>query len=311
MSYALSISACVLAFWWGSVAKENENGFLGGFNTCTLHAVLMIFAFCFSQTQAVLAYRINHSVLSHLTCKILHGLWHGVVVGVTVAALVYIVDFHNEKKFDHLSSFHSWLGVVLLILYSNNYVLGFLSFTLPQAGSPSRLRWAATYLPSHRFVGMTTFFFSAVVMTTVCGYGACVCACSRATHRCVVLDIRIRVPLCSFPQGIMQKAWLDGGGCIPAINSLAVQNNPALGYATIPPGCRVGDAVGLLIIANAIVGVYALWDFSYVGSNHFRPPMVEAEGAGDGVKARPTTAPLEGDGDGDGEVGPAARKVVL
>ena len=231
----------------------------------------MVFAFCFCQTMAVLSYRINkHSLgLSHLARKVIHGLWHCVAVGAMVAALVYIVRFHNNIGWYHLSSAHSWLGVVLLLLYSNNYVLGFLSFALPKENSPSRLRWVATYLPSHRFVGMTTFFMAAVVMQT----------------------------------GIAQKAWIDGGGCIPPITSLANQNNPALGYETIPAGCRVGDAVSMLIIANAVTGTYALWDFTYFGSPNYRgPPAAEDGKAGDAVKARPA-APIGGEGDGAVEVG--------
>ena len=78
-----------------------------------------------------------------------------------VAALVYVVQFHNDNQLGHLSSFHSWLGVVLLAIYSNNFVLGFFSFALPKDGSSSRLRWAASYLPSHRFVGIATFFTGA------------------------------------------------------------------------------------------------------------------------------------------------------
>jgi cytochrome b-561 len=129
----------------------------------------MIFAFLFSQTMAVLSFRVNKYTMraSHLASKVLHGLWHTFAVGIMIAALVLIVQFHNDKGWTHLFSFHSWLGVVLILLYSQNYVLGLFSFALPKDNSPPLLAWARMYLPSHRFLGIATFFTSAVVMETV------------------------------------------------------------------------------------------------------------------------------------------------
>ena len=235
LSMALSSIAMIVGFYWGS--QENPlseiglpipSGWLGGYNKCTLHACLMIFAMCFAYTQALTSYRV-YNFLGHTAAKAIHGLWHLITAAIMLAALILIVQFHNEStQWGHLSSFHSWLGVLLVCIYSQNWILGLLSFGLPGIMTDD---FKAKYMPSHRFLGIVGFFVATCVMMT----------------------------------GIMQKAWLAGGGCMyvfPSADS-AEKYNPAAGYLDIRKGCQMGYGVGLLIILNAIAVMYSLWDFSY------------------------------------------------
>jgi Eukaryotic cytochrome b561 len=240
ISMCLSFAAMVLGFIWGQhplPIDENgtvthNSGWLGGMGTdspnweCTVHAVLMIFAMCFCFTYALVSYRVFH-FLGHNTAKVIHGLWHVAALAIMITAIVLIIQFHNDKLLGHLSSFHSWMGLVTLALYSHNWILGGISFALPGLVT---LEWKRWYMPSHRFLGIMGFFCGAVTMQT----------------------------------GIIQKAWLDGGGCIYPITSDTTKINPAAGYFDIPPGCRLSYGIGVLIILNALFSMYALWDFSYV-----------------------------------------------
>ena len=242
LSVVLSFVAMVLGFVWGQTDNPDTlplpAGYLGGFSDPgTLHAVLMIFAFGFCQAVALMSYRAL-SYFSHRIRKIIHGGFHALTVACVVTALVFIVQDHNNNGEGHLASLHSWLGVLLLAVFSQNFTLGFLSFALPKDGSPSRLKWAASYLPSHRFLGLVTSFLGALVMCT----------------------------------GILQEAWGNGGGCI--YPNTDPQLDPIAGYTSVPPGCRLGNAIGVLVAVNAAMGCYALVDLSHgtdaETANHLR-----------------------------------------
>jgi hypothetical protein len=102
----------------------------------------------------------------------------------------------------------------------------------------------------------------------------------------------------------MQKHWFDGGGCITPYTDRNSQLNPALVYNNIPLGCRVAEAIGILIIANAVCGMYSLWDFTYFGAPNYRDPgdaAKDEEGKVSDVAAMKGPAPPI-----DGEMGYAA-----
>lgn len=242
-SMCISIVYMVVAFYWGSQKNTTDvnnikDGYLGGFNKCTVHAVLMILAMGCCYTQAVLSYRVLH-FLSHRTTKIIHGLWHTLTVALVITALVFIIQFHNDVRWGHLSTMHSWLGLLLLFVYFQNWVVGLVSFGL---GDLVPLRWKKTYMPSHRFLGIVGFLLAPVVMET----------------------------------GIAQKSWIDGTfGCMYSITNNGQIDNPGAHYSDIAPGCRVGFGIGIMVILNTLLAIFALWDFNAgVESPEARPADV-------------------------------------
>ena len=126
LSMILSAIVMVLGFWWGSHNNSGKSGWLGGFNDCTLHAVLMLFGMCFAYTQAITSYRVYH-YFGHTFAKIIHGFWHTVCIAMVATALYYIIKFHNDQKWGHLSSMHSWLGLFLICIYFQNWLLVIIS----------------------------------------------------------------------------------------------------------------------------------------------------------------------------------------
>jgi Eukaryotic cytochrome b561 len=187
--------------------------------------------------SAVMSYRVFH-VLGHNIAKLIHGVWHTLTIGLVISALVFIIKFHNDQGWGHLSSMHSWLGLLLLVVYFQNWLIGLISFGL---GDFIPLHWKKKYLPSHRFLGIVGFFLAPVVMET----------------------------------GIAQKSWLDGTfGCMYSISNSGQQDNPGAHYDSIAPGCRVAYGVGLMVILNTFLAVFALWDFN-AGAENFPKPTHE------------------------------------
>jgi len=227
LSMALSLIAMIVSYTYWAQGNDNSEGWLGTIygNKCVIHAVLMITAFCFTYTQAAVSYRVLPLIgLGHEPSKFIHSFWNTSTMILMITALVEIARFHNEKEWGHLTTMHSWLGVFLVALYSQNWVFGFIHFVLPVS-----VEWRKRYLPSHRFFGIVGLLVAAIVMET----------------------------------GIAQKNWLDDAtGCFYTNpDSTAYKEDPATAYFRIDAGCRAALGIGTLFIFNAIFAVYALWDF--------------------------------------------------
>lgn len=228
LSMGISLIAMVITYAFWAQSNHDQSGWLGNINNnCVIHAVLMITGMGFCFTQAVASFRvINFMGISHDVAKGLHGFWHTSTIILVITAMAAIIKFHNGQNWGHLSTMHSWLGILLLVVYSQNWILGICHFIFPWVSSELR----RLYLPSHRFFGILGLLLAAVVMET----------------------------------GIAQKNWIDGHlGCMYTISTRNSdeRTNPATGYLRIGAGCRAGLGVGVLLIFNCIFAVYALWDF--------------------------------------------------
>lgn len=226
VSMVLSLIAMIVTFTFWVKNNDGQSGWLGKLNNkCVIHAVLMITGMGFCYTQAVASFRVMSFMgIGHDVAKGFHGFWHTSTIILVITALIAIVQFHNDQNWGHLSTMHSWLGILLIAVYSQNWILGLFHFLFPWTSLELRKK----YLPSHRFFGILGLFLAAVVMET----------------------------------GIAQKNWLDGTfGCMYTISTSEERQNPATGYLHIGAGCRAGLGVGVLLILNFIFAVYALWDF--------------------------------------------------
>ena len=225
LSIILSIITTILAFVWASHDNDHYTGWLGGFNKCTIHAVVMILGMCFCYTQALMSFRVLH-FLGHDLTKRIHAMFHTLTIGAIITGLYNIIKWHNFKHYGHLSTMHSWLGILLILVYFQNWVLGIICFGIQRLGIP--IEWKKKYLPSHRFLGIVGLLLATIVMQT----------------------------------GIAQKNWVDGtNGCMYTFSNDSEQNNPASAYTKIGMGCRMGMGIGILIILNCIAALYALWQF--------------------------------------------------
>ena len=137
------------------------DGYVDGYaQWSSWHAVLMVTGMCFSFTHALLSYRILP--FSHEVNKIIHFIWHCTTVFCIGFGLHAIVKFHDLNQLSDLASLHSWLGICTLILFTQNYIFGVISFLLPNVS----VEWKRKYFPSHKFLGMMTMLAAIITMET-------------------------------------------------------------------------------------------------------------------------------------------------
>lgn len=125
-------------FAWDGSAQE--------FN---LHPLCMVLGLVFLQGDAILVYRVFRDEAKK-NVKILHGVVHLMALVISIVGLVAVFDFHRSSSIPHMYSLHSWCGLVTLLMFTVQWVMGLLFFLFPVASSWLR----AAYLPVHVFGGV-------------------------------------------------------------------------------------------------------------------------------------------------------------
>eukprot|EP01041_Mallomonas_annulata_P013307 gene13307-28193_t len=211
----LSAICVVLMCLWAD--NENETDYyLGGLQkepeaSEMWHIILMTVSMGFCLVQAILAYRLLP--FGHTVDKYLHGIINLAGLICAFIGIAKIVHNRNEEHSPprHFISLHSWLGLITLVLYVQNYVFGFIHFALPLL-SPKMKK---LYLPNHKFLGLMTL--GAAVVTMIAGM----------VH--------------------VDETWKDG--------------NPATEYSKFPPGKKIGNGLGVILLIMVILVAFAIQDF--------------------------------------------------
>ncbi|XP_039711200.1 plasma membrane ascorbate-dependent reductase CYBRD1 [Pteropus medius] len=128
------------------------------------HPVLVVTGFVFIQGIAIIVYRLPWTwKCSKLLMKSIHAGLNTVAAILAIISLVAAFDFHNTLQIRNMYSLHSWVGLIVVILYFLQLVLGFFVFLLPLA--PPSLR--AFLMPIHVYSGL--FIFGTVIATVLTG----------------------------------------------------------------------------------------------------------------------------------------------
>lgn len=128
------------------------------------HPVLMVTGFVFIQGIAIIVYRLPWTwKCSKLLMKSIHAGLHTVATILAIIALVAVFDFHNSRNIPNMYSLHSWVGLIAVIFYILQLLLGFFVFLLPWA--PLSLR--ALLIPLHVYSGL--LIFGTVIATVLMG----------------------------------------------------------------------------------------------------------------------------------------------
>ncbi|XP_075998929.1 transmembrane ascorbate-dependent reductase CYB561 [Genypterus blacodes] len=114
-----------------------------------VHPLCMVLGLVFLQGDAILVYRVFHTEPKR-NVKLLHGIIHIFALISTIIGTVAVFDFHNAGKTPNMYSLHSWCGMITIILFVLQWVMGLGFFLLP--GASAWLR--AWYLPVHVFCGL-------------------------------------------------------------------------------------------------------------------------------------------------------------
>lgn len=153
-----------VAIWMGGF----EDGFAWSYDPekqFHYHPTFMVMGIVFLTGEAVLVYRVFRHERKRFS-KLLHLTLHTMVLVFIVVALKAVFDSHNNHKTEsgepdplpNLYSFHSWIGLTVVIIFFLQYLLGFLAFFFP--GWSISMRQFA--LPFHQAVGIIILCFIAV-----------------------------------------------------------------------------------------------------------------------------------------------------
>eukprot|EP01038_Epipyxis_sp_PR26KG_P012001 gene12001-16068_t len=224
---------------WMSGTNYDES-YLGGLNWKELifnwHPILMVGGLIFCSVNALVSYRILP--FTHIFNKSVHVMWHtaGVVCFSTgLAAVVIGNNYPNYNQegsyYSNLNSLHSFLGLTAIILYGQNYCLGFLFFLVPNISEKFKI----IYKSNHIFLGLFALIAAALAaetgimeLTTELGCGYTITAgAGNDTH--VVPDI-----------------------------------NPASHYHLLTTGCKVANGAGVFILLTVFFALYSLIDIGEV-----------------------------------------------
>lgn len=207
-----------------------DNGyFLGGYNwkelTFNYHPILMTSGLIASFSFALLSFRILP--FGKPINKIFHILFHTASIVCVVVGLTAVIVGNNFKNknnvgifFPNLFSLHSFIGLAAIALYIQNYVLGFIAYFLQLFSLDLR----KDYMPSHVKLGLFSLMLS----------------------------------LAAVVSGIMDLGGGEYGICQYEISS--PDTNPAVHYHELPPGCRLLNAFGLIVVLAVLCTFFAVTD---------------------------------------------------
>lgn len=120
-----------------------------------VHPLCMVLGLVFLQGDAILVYRVFRNEAKR-NVKILHGIIHLLALIVSIVGIVAVFDFHRAAKIPDMYSLHSWCGMLTIVVFCVQWVMGLMFFLFPVASSWLR----ASYLPVHVFCGLVLVVMS-------------------------------------------------------------------------------------------------------------------------------------------------------
>ncbi|KAJ7565647.1 hypothetical protein O6H91_02G069000 [Diphasiastrum complanatum] len=113
-----------------------------------VHPVLMVAGFIVIYSEANLAYKMVGGTKSYK--KLVHLVLQGAALVLGCIGVIAAFKFHNEKGIDNLYSLHSWLGMLTIVAFAVQWLVGFIVFWYPGGASYTRARMQ----PWHVFLGL-------------------------------------------------------------------------------------------------------------------------------------------------------------
>ncbi|KAH8379973.1 hypothetical protein KR009_008246 [Drosophila setifemur] len=118
------------------------------------HPLFMTIGFIYMYGNSILIYR-GFRTTNKKTLKLTHAGIHMAAFILTVIALKTVFDSHNlaSPPIPNLYSLHSWLGLSAVIIFSLQYVAGFVAFLAPGL----RENYRIAMMPLHIYFGLFGF----------------------------------------------------------------------------------------------------------------------------------------------------------
>lgn len=138
---------------------------LGGYNWSVpglrfnYHPLFMLLGFIFLSGNGILVYRLLRKEPKPMLKK-LHAIINGLGLLFAIVGSVAVFTFHNDMTppIPNLYSLHSWIGLLVIVLFALQFVAGTVAFLYPTL--PGSLR--SVILPFHIYGGTAIFALSIV-----------------------------------------------------------------------------------------------------------------------------------------------------
>lgn len=181
------------------------------------HYTYMTGGFFFGQVVAVSVWGF-FSAENRIYAKIAHIICQSIAAACMIVALYHIIDAKDDAEVPHLTSMHSWLGVVAVSVYGLTYIWGTVMNVLNICLPDSIIHKAIPMGAIHRMLGLIAFGVTMVAVETgimnATGNGAC----NYSTY--------------------------DG--------QQGIDSNPADNYPDIPYKCRIVNGLGITVLIATI-----------------------------------------------------------
>ncbi|XP_068658493.1 probable transmembrane ascorbate ferrireductase 3 [Aristolochia californica] len=119
-----------------------------------VHPFLMFLGFIFIAGEAMMAYKMVRA--ERKIQKLVHMLLHLIALVLGIVGVYAAFKFHDESQIPDMYSLHSWLGLITIILFGLQWLIGFVTFWYPTAAQGTRERVA----PWHVFLGVLIFLMA-------------------------------------------------------------------------------------------------------------------------------------------------------
>lgn len=150
----------VTAIWLGTTVPGNSPTGFGWDDERVFryHPLFMVIGMIFLYADAILVYRVFRNSTKTII-KILHAVLHVAAFIFAVVGLKAVFTSHYNKKLPNLQTLHSWIGLGVIILFTSQWLVGFVSFLFPKLSDKMR----QMILPFHRNLGLGLFLAAIAV----------------------------------------------------------------------------------------------------------------------------------------------------
>jgi len=152
VSQLLAVMVVVLMGLWGSSLDMGLGGYTWGgesYNDNNTHALLMVIGMVVLFGEAAIVFR-SFTCISKYKAKVLHSILLTAGFLCIIAGMTVVITLYNKKNMTHFHSIHSWCGLVTIVMFTLQLLLGFLVFMWP-VGIPQSLK--KNYHKIHLFCG--------------------------------------------------------------------------------------------------------------------------------------------------------------
>jgi uncharacterized membrane protein YphA (DoxX/SURF4 family) len=241
------------------------------------HPVLMVSGFYFAQVLGVCMWSV---IPDYNIAKLFHAAFMLAAIGTLIAALYAVVSYEHNTYVPSLTSMHSWVGVMTVIIFGLQVIGGFVLGGLTAMGPVSETVKKIGMI--HRAFGLASLFFTTVAVLT--GIQNYLFGPKGIEANTSILGGGggggggpISGPIYGYPVPAAYPyddggAYVDdffGGSAGYAVfrgscgyfikNNENSNETPEKYFIHLPPACRLGFGVGVLVLLGTIftaLGVY-------------------------------------------------------